>query len=449
MSAGKINGFQHPGTGQTPPPPHYQEVNSINRESEFWRAFGPGIIFAGSCVGVSHLVQSTRAGGLYGLALVTPILLALALKYPAFRFATQYTASTGKTLVEGYRNLGRQWLWLYILFISLTAVFATAAISLVTAALGKAAFGLDIPDKAATVLTMFISALLVAVGHFQLLERIMKFFVLLFTVLTLFAVALILPDIDLTSTALFVPKNWTLVDFAFLVAVLGWMPTPIDAAVQQSLWTSAKMKSAGNTLSTSALIMDFNVGYIATAVLAVCFVVMGAGLIFGSGTELPDRPADFGAMVIHLYEQSIGDWIGPLIGVCAFAVMFSTMLSIFDGMPRTFGTVAVLLLYGADYEELDPRLRHTWFNVSIGLICVLVLAVLFFFMQSFKTFIDLVTTVSFLIAPIIAWMNHRAITSPEVPVDERPSALLLAWNCTGIVTMVLMACALLYFSLID
>lgn len=421
-------------------------MNRSNAQTEFWKAFGPGIIFAGSCVGVSHLVQSTRAGGSYGLALVLPILLALLLKYPAFRFATQYTASTGKTLVDGYLNLGKQWLWLYILFISLSAVFGTAAISLVTGALAKAAFGLDISVQVSTLLVMLVSALLVAIGHFHLLERVMKFFVLLFTVLTLFAVAIVLPKIDFGNPALFVPGSWSLTDFAFLIAVIGWMPTPIDVAVQQSLWTSAKMKASSTPLSIQALILDFNIGYIGTAILAVCFVIMGAGLIFNSGLETPNNPAAFAEMIISLYEQSIGGWIGPIIGVCAFAVMFSTMLTIFDGMPRTFGAVVVLLRYGKSYEEVEPKLRHRWFNIAIVVLCSLALTVMFFFMSSFKSYIDFVTTVSFLIAPVLAWLNHRAITAPEVPFEHRPSVLLVALNYAGIVAMVVMAGALIYFS---
>ena len=40
-----------------------------------WRAIGPGILFAGAAVGVSHLVQSTRAGAGYGFALLGLVLV--------------------------------------------------------------------------------------------------------------------------------------------------------------------------------------------------------------------------------------------------------------------------------------------------------------------------------------------------------------------------------------
>ena len=36
---------------------------------------GPGLLFAGAAIGVSHLVQSTRAGAEYGWGLIWALLL--------------------------------------------------------------------------------------------------------------------------------------------------------------------------------------------------------------------------------------------------------------------------------------------------------------------------------------------------------------------------------------
>ena len=45
-----------------------------------WRSLGPGLVWAGTAVGVSHLVQSTRAGAGYGFSLLLIVLLANLLK---------------------------------------------------------------------------------------------------------------------------------------------------------------------------------------------------------------------------------------------------------------------------------------------------------------------------------------------------------------------------------
>jgi len=48
------------------------------------KALGPGLLWAGAAVGVSHLVQSTRAGANYGFALIWVVVVANLFKYTAF-----------------------------------------------------------------------------------------------------------------------------------------------------------------------------------------------------------------------------------------------------------------------------------------------------------------------------------------------------------------------------
>lgn len=81
------------------------------------RNLGPGLLFAGAAVGVSHLVQSTRAGADFGMGLLWATLLANFLKYPFFEFGPRYALSTGESLLEGYKKLGR---WVLILYMLIT-----------------------------------------------------------------------------------------------------------------------------------------------------------------------------------------------------------------------------------------------------------------------------------------------------------------------------------------
>ncbi len=79
----------------------------------YFKLVGPGLLYAGAAVGVSHLVQSTRAGAGYGFQLVWVVVLANILKYPFFEIAPRSIALTGKTLLQGYRELGS---WALVLF---------------------------------------------------------------------------------------------------------------------------------------------------------------------------------------------------------------------------------------------------------------------------------------------------------------------------------------------
>ena len=53
-------------------------------KKSFLQSLGPGLLFAGAAIGVSHLVQSTRAGAEYGFGLIWALLLVHLFKYPFF-----------------------------------------------------------------------------------------------------------------------------------------------------------------------------------------------------------------------------------------------------------------------------------------------------------------------------------------------------------------------------
>ena len=61
---------------------------------------GPGLLMAAAAVGVSHLVQSTRAGASFGFELISVILIINLLKYPFFEYGHRFYAVTGKTLLD-------------------------------------------------------------------------------------------------------------------------------------------------------------------------------------------------------------------------------------------------------------------------------------------------------------------------------------------------------------
>ncbi|MBN1123617.1 MAG: hypothetical protein JXA82_01320 [Sedimentisphaerales bacterium] len=96
---------------------------------------GSGILYTAAAVGVSHLVFATRAGAVYGLAMIPFILLFCLLKYPALRFGNDFAAATGRSLVNSYISFGRWTLWLFGLSQLLSMIFTVAAISLATTGL--------------------------------------------------------------------------------------------------------------------------------------------------------------------------------------------------------------------------------------------------------------------------------------------------------------------------
>ena len=113
--------------------------------SRLLKTLGPGLLFASTAIGVSHLVQSTRAGASYGYALLWAVIIANLLKYPSFEYGSRYANATGESLIDGYKRFGNWALYLY-LFITVSPMsIIIAAICFTTAGLLNNLLGLDLP----------------------------------------------------------------------------------------------------------------------------------------------------------------------------------------------------------------------------------------------------------------------------------------------------------------
>ena len=410
-------------------------INEPETGSGRFAALGPGILFAAAAIGVSHVVQSTRAGAVYGLAMVALIAVIGIVKYPAIRFGSQYTAATGKSLPENYVDQGWWAVSLYLVTQLLTVWFVLAAIAITTAGLVLTVFDLSMSPVVLTGWLMAGTALLLTIGHYRWLERVGKALVLVLVVMVVIAAGASVPRID-----------WGLENFAverldipllmFAVAMAGWLPTPVDASVLTSVWTSAKMKASGTRISSTGTRFDFNLGYLTAMVLAVGFLLLGVAVMHEPGIAPKDSPPAFAAQVIALFTETVGGWSFYLIGAAAIAAMFSTLLAAMDGYPRQFA-YAFSGLRGKD----APR----WFVPALVWACAFgsftLLATL---LTSFTKFIDLTTTLGFVMAPIYAFLNHRAIVGADVPQAYKPSPGLRRWSLGSLVVLAAASVIFLY-----
>lgn len=412
----------------------------------FWKAFGPGLLWAGAAIGVSHLVQSTRAGASYGFALLGLVVIANVFKYPAFSFGPRYAAATGTSLLEGYRRRGRWALVLYALLTLGTMFTVQAAVTVVTAGLAASLLGLpnDWVVPLAAALTAACAALLF-VGHYRWLDRIIKVVVAVLTISTFTATIALLLRKDWSTaweTARFLPDATLLADataIGFIVGLVGWMPSAFDISIWSSLWTLAKRRESKYVPSVKESLLDFKIGYLGTAILALCFVTLGAGVMFGAtdpatgeALKFAQPPVQFAGQVIRLYTESLGaGWAGTLIAVAAFTVMFSTTLTVVDGFPRAIGTLVARFQEPEVPDRPSAMSRRVYWTalVVLGLGAVLIIAK---FATSLKALVDLATMLSFLTAPALAWLNQCAILGDEVAPEHRPGRGMILYSWLGI-----------------
>jgi Mn2+/Fe2+ NRAMP family transporter len=393
-------------------------------------AIGPGLLMAGAAVGVSHLVQSTRAGAEYGTTLLALVVVACILKYPFLEFGPRYAAATGEHLLLGYRRLGRWALGLFVVITVGTMLIIQAGVTIVTAGLAGVVFGLEasVTELSAGVLIGCLA--LLAIGRYRGLDLMMKIIMAVLAVSTVAAVALAAgtqPDWSALAPAANLDAVWTATGFAFVLALLGWMPIPLDVAAWHSLWTLERAEQTGHRPSVRDALTDFRIGYFGATVLAIMFVLLGALMLHG-GEELPASSVAFSARLVDVYAESLGEWSRSIIAVAALTTMVSTTLAVTDAYPRLLR--ALIEISGVADDGGDREGRHrARYVAALLLISTGALAIIHYFGQQFTALIDFATTLSFLAAPILAWLNLRLLTSEHVPARHRPGRLLrgIAW----------------------
>jgi Mn2+/Fe2+ NRAMP family transporter len=399
-------------------------------------AIGPGLLMAGAAVGVSHLVQSTRAGAEFGLLLLPLVLLACLFKYPFLEFGPRYAAATGENLLIGYRRIGRWALGLFALITFGTMFIIQAVVTVVTAGLAGLVFGLDASPAAISAGILVACMLLLAIGNYRALDLAMKMIMAALAVSTVAAVALALggqPDWSALAGIEQAPKLWTAAGFAFLLALLGWMPIPLDVAAWHSLWTQERARETGQAPTVRNAIIDFRLGFIGATLLAAAFLLLGAVLMYASGLTFADSAVGFSAQLVNLYAGTLGEWSRPLIAVAALSVMFSTTLAVTDAYPRVLSALFAAARYGAE----DPRAKRPHdrpsYVLALAVMVTGALLILYFAGARFRQLIDFATTVSFLSAPVLAWITFRVVTDAHMPEAARPGAALRALAWTGLI----------------
>ena len=386
---------------------------------------GPGLLFAGAAIGVSHLVQSTRAGADFGLGLLWALLLVNLFKYPFFQYGPRYATATGESLLDGYKKLGKGVLMTYYILSLATMFTIQTAVTIVTAGLATTLFGNFISIEIWTVIILIICLTLLLAGKYKLLDNLMKIIVLTLTVSTIASVCMAFSNNSepIIFTQI-LPKNGT--EVAFLIAFMGWMPAPLDVSVWQSLWTIEKNKDTKNYTPKTAL-FDFNIGYVSTIIIGVGFLLLGAFVMFNSGVSFSDSAGLFSGQLINMYTHSLGSWAHYLIAIAAFTTMFSTTITTLDASPR------------AMYRATEILFKKTFKYGYLFWIILLTLGTIgiFFFLDSeMGLLVKIATILSFITAPFYAIINYKLISSKHTPDAWRPSKYLHLLSWLGIIFLI-------------
>jgi len=400
--------------------------------SRFSKTAGPGILFASTAIGVSHLVQSTRAGADFGLLILGFVILVTLLKYPFFEYGSRYANSTQTSIIDGYKKLGKPALWLYFLLTIASMFFVTGAVGFVAAGFFENLFGIDFLGEWTLVILFAICVSILAIGKYNILDSLIKIIVIVLVVSTVSAFLFALYNGPIEPVAGFEPKElWNISGIFFLLALMGWMPTALDLSSWNSLWTLERMKQTNYKPKLKETLFEFRLTYFITGILAVMFVILGTFIFYGSGEELPNNNSLFANKIVTLYTQTIGEWSYIIIAASAFTVMFGTIIAVLDGYSRSLQRT-VELIFTKKEQKISTKFRPLYI-IFLLVISIGALVIIFQFENNLKELVDFATVLSFLIAPVIAIFNFRLVTGKFLNKDSQPSMLLKILSFAGII----------------
>ena len=381
-------------------------------------------MYAGVAVGVSHLVNSTKAGALFGFTLVSLIVIANLIKLPFFEIGPRYAIATGKSLLQGYKQLGN-WAFCLLILLTLSTMFIIqAAVTVVTAGLLNKMLGLSLPPWQLSLILLAVCGLILAFNNFSLLDNLMKVIMIILSVATLVAViASFTVNVEVKPEFLFQVDLFKKEHLIFLVVLFGWMPGPLDITIWHSIWTLAKdsnkelKETQDKKEALKTALFDFHVGYWGTALLAVLFLSLGALIMYGSGTQLSKKGGEFAGQLISMYTKCLGNWSYAIILIAAFTTMFSTTLTALDGFGRLLGQASLMTLAP---KKPRPSTEKKFYTLWISIVIVGSLVLLAGFIKNMGQMVKIATTISFLTTPIIAILNYVVMMRKDVPDEFKP-----------------------------
>lgn len=243
---------------------------------------GPGLVIAATGVGAGDMVTSLVAGTRFGTIFIWAIILGALIKFSLVEGMGRWYMATGRTIVQGWHSISRLASGYFVVYLCLVMFFYGAAITSASALAVNAMFPGVMPVWGWAIVHGVIGFAVLVVGRYAVFERIMQVFVgLMFVTVVALAIFLI-PGLQQNLLAGVVPR---LPEGSVLYAlgVIGGVSGTYSLAAY-TYWVRERGWRSSSWIPTMRV--DSSVGYIITAVFMVSMLIVGAAVLYGSGTTI-------------------------------------------------------------------------------------------------------------------------------------------------------------------
>jgi manganese transport protein len=342
------------------------------------KRLGPGLIISAIIVGSGELIVTPKLGAEEGFKLLWFIILGCVLKVFVQIELGRYAIIRGKTTLESLNTLPGPrflvswilWLWLamYLCLVPQVAgMVGGVATSLKLA-------GINFPIAALAVLIGAITAILLVIGRYKLVETSSTIMVAIFTITTMVAVgALQFTEFAVTSSQL--ASGFTFQMPASLITAFGGfgiIGVGASELIYYPYWCLEKgyARSTGPDDGTEAwkqrsqgwlrvMRIDAWTSFFIYTTATIAFYILGAAILHAKNLKV-----EGGQMIetlSQMYRSSFGEWSFWLFLIGAIVVLYSTIFGATASNARLLADA--LSLFGVKkYRDHEHRVQ--WIKIS-------------------------------------------------------------------------------------
>lgn len=293
-----------------------------------WRIIGPGLVAAATGVGSGDLVATMVAGANFGYALLWATVVGTLMKIVMVEGVGRYALASGETMFAGWRSIGRWTTWYFAPYIVIWGLVYGAAAMSASAMAPAAVFGGNLTYWA---IGMGLAGFLLTwFGRYQVVEKIMAFFVGLMFVTVVGISTLTLGDLPeiLRGLVPTVPEG----SFVYVLGLAGGVGGTITLAAY-GYWLREKGWASGRWMKVMRL--DNAVAYVVTGMFVIAMLLLGANILYAANLAIASGDnglLDMGRVLRDLH----GPVIGYLFLIGFWAAAFSSVIGVWNGVSLMF-----------------------------------------------------------------------------------------------------------------
>ena len=413
------------------------------------RRIGPGIVLASAIVGSGEVIATTTLGAQVGYSALWIVLVSCAIKPVVQAELGRYTIVTGHTGLEGFMRvpgprLGAGWLvYAWAATVMLTLLQVGGMYGGVGQVLNAVWPALSVNAWVAVCLAITLAVLLG--GGYARIERFAVFKVALFTLITVFAAAVLLRRGAVTAADVRTGLSFAIPvsGLATAIAVFGITGVGATELAMYPYWCVEKgyarfvgPREAGPEWIARArgwirvMHLDITCSLAIYTAATVAFYLLGAGVLHRMGVVPAAR--DTVAVLSNIYTETLGRWALPVFYLGVVVTLYGTIFAATAAHSRMFADLAQIL--GA-YDRDDDGSRRRWRQRFVVVLATLP-AIFYWFFASPVKMVVAGGIAQAMMLPLIGgaaiYLRHAAL-----PRELQPSVLttVVLWGSTAVMAL--------------